>query len=65
MRVIINGRKLCTRTNKNNPKVLINLFFKVQYGSMITYEMENRMFYSRKQSPNAQTRLKRLRTILP
>jgi len=41
------------------------MFFKIQNQSMITSIMDNRVLFFRKQSIKAQTRLKRLRTILP
>ena len=41
------------------------MVFKIQNRSMITSIMDNRVLFFRKQSIKAQTRLKRLRTILP
>ncbi len=41
------------------------MFFKIQNRSMITSIMENRGLFFRMLSIKAQTRLKRLRTILP
>jgi hypothetical protein len=40
-------------------------FFKIQNQSNILFVMNDRDLFSRKQSNKAQTRLKRLRTILP
>jgi hypothetical protein len=41
------------------------MFFKIQNRSMITSNMDDRLLFFRMQSIQAQTRLKRLRTILP
>jgi hypothetical protein len=41
------------------------MFVKIQIRSMITTNMDNRVLFFRMQSIKAQTRLKRLRTILP
>jgi len=41
------------------------MFVKIQNRSMITSIMDNRVLFFRMQSIKAQTRLKRLRTILP
>lgn len=41
------------------------MVFKIQNRSMITSIMDSRVLFFRMQSIKAQTRLKRLRTILP